>query len=129
LCEYVQHLSIFDYIYVSASLENRVVEYVNGMITTDKFCMSRSAQLQLVSSRYDVYLQRQARTAQVPLLDEIPHRGGDYDTAAVAHPATNEAAPRRPAALGSGVSVPPAMDATTERVGTDQLDISTGGAA
>jgi L-fuconate dehydratase len=28
LCEYVQHLSIFDYICVSASLENRVLEYV-----------------------------------------------------------------------------------------------------
>ncbi len=31
LCEYVQHLSIFDYIYVSASLENRVVEYVDHL--------------------------------------------------------------------------------------------------
>lgn len=31
LCEYVQHLSIFDYITVSASLENRVVEYVNHL--------------------------------------------------------------------------------------------------
>ena len=31
LCEYVQHLSIFDYIYVSASLENRLVEYVDHL--------------------------------------------------------------------------------------------------
>lgn len=31
LCEYVQHLSIFDYICVSASLENRVLEYVNHL--------------------------------------------------------------------------------------------------
>lgn len=31
LCEYVQHLSIFDYIAVSASLEDRVVEYVNHL--------------------------------------------------------------------------------------------------
>jgi L-fuconate dehydratase len=31
LCEYVQHLSIFDYIAVSASLDNRVVEYVNHL--------------------------------------------------------------------------------------------------
>ena len=31
LCEYVQHLSMFDYICVSASLENRVVEYVNHL--------------------------------------------------------------------------------------------------
>ena len=31
LCEYVQHLSIFDYIYVSASLENRILEYVDHL--------------------------------------------------------------------------------------------------
>jgi L-fuconate dehydratase len=29
LCEYVQHISLFDYICVSASLENRVIEYVD----------------------------------------------------------------------------------------------------
>jgi L-fuconate dehydratase len=31
LCEYVQHVSIFDYIAVSGSLENRVVEYVDHL--------------------------------------------------------------------------------------------------
>ena len=31
LCEYVQHLSIFDYIAVSASLENRILEYVDHL--------------------------------------------------------------------------------------------------
>ncbi len=31
LCEYVQHLSIFDYIAVSGSLENRIVEYVDHL--------------------------------------------------------------------------------------------------
>ena len=31
LCEYVQHLSIFDYIAVSASLEHRIVEYVDHL--------------------------------------------------------------------------------------------------
>jgi L-fuconate dehydratase len=31
LCEHVQHLSIFDYICVSASLEDRVVEYVDHL--------------------------------------------------------------------------------------------------
>src|SRR5213594_3728031 len=31
LCEYVQHLAIFDYICVSASLENRVLEYVDHL--------------------------------------------------------------------------------------------------
>jgi L-fuconate dehydratase len=31
LCEYVQHIAMFDYIAVSASLENRVVEYVDHL--------------------------------------------------------------------------------------------------
>jgi L-fuconate dehydratase len=31
LCEYVQHLAVFDYIAVSGSLENRVVEYVDNL--------------------------------------------------------------------------------------------------
>jgi L-fuconate dehydratase len=31
LCEYVQHLSIFDYIAVSACLDDRIVEYVNHL--------------------------------------------------------------------------------------------------
>jgi L-fuconate dehydratase len=31
LCELVQHMSIFDYIAVSASLENRVLEYVDHL--------------------------------------------------------------------------------------------------
>jgi len=31
LCEYVQHLSLFDYIAVSGSLENRVLEYVDHL--------------------------------------------------------------------------------------------------
>ncbi|MDP9372130.1 MAG: fuconate dehydratase, partial [Chloroflexota bacterium] len=31
LCEYVQHLSIFDYIAVGASLEDRILEYVDHL--------------------------------------------------------------------------------------------------
>jgi L-fuconate dehydratase len=31
LCEYVQHLSMFDYLCVSASVENRVIEYVDHL--------------------------------------------------------------------------------------------------
>ncbi|MDQ3930993.1 MAG: L-fuconate dehydratase [Chloroflexota bacterium] len=31
LCEYVQHLSLFDYICVSASLEDRIIEYVDHL--------------------------------------------------------------------------------------------------
>ena len=31
LCEYVQHISLFDYIAVSGSLEDRVLEYVDHL--------------------------------------------------------------------------------------------------
>jgi len=31
LCEYVQHLAVFDYIAVSASLDDRLVEYVDHL--------------------------------------------------------------------------------------------------
>jgi len=31
LCEYVQHLAIFDYVAVSGSLDNRVVEWVDHL--------------------------------------------------------------------------------------------------
>ncbi|MES1258730.1 MAG: enolase C-terminal domain-like protein, partial [Acidobacteriota bacterium] len=31
LCEYVQHLSIFDYVCVGASLENRLLEFVDHL--------------------------------------------------------------------------------------------------
>ena len=31
LCEYVQHLSMFDYLCVSGTMENRVVEYVDHL--------------------------------------------------------------------------------------------------
>ena len=31
LCEYVQHLSIFDYLSVSCALENRVIEFVDHL--------------------------------------------------------------------------------------------------
>jgi L-fuconate dehydratase len=31
LCEYVQHLSIFDFISVSCTMENRVIEYVDHL--------------------------------------------------------------------------------------------------
>jgi L-fuconate dehydratase len=31
LCEYVQHLSMFDYVSVTGSLENRIIEYVDHL--------------------------------------------------------------------------------------------------
>jgi len=31
LCEYVQHIAMIDYIFITGSLENRVIEYVDHL--------------------------------------------------------------------------------------------------
>jgi len=102
---------------------------VNGMITKDKFCWSRTAQLQLTWSRYDVYLQRKARaTAHGYPSDEQTHPGGSHETAAMADSTADQPASRRPTPLGSGLSAPPAVDAASDnRAGQDQLPNRTGG--
>lgn len=103
---------------------------VNGMIANDKFCFVRTARLQLTWSRYDVYLQRKARLASGYAPDVQSHRGGSYETAPVAHSATDDPTSRWPAALGSGVSVPPAMDsASVTGAEPDRLPKHTGALA
>ena len=98
------------------------------MIANDKFCFVRTATLQLTGSRYDVYLQRKARLASGYAPDVQSHRGGSRETAAVAHSATDDPAPRRPAALGSGLSAPPAMDSTiNDGAEPDRRSSHTGG--
>ena len=106
----------------------RCVSCFNGMIANDKFCFVRTVSLQLTWSRYDVYLQRKARLASGYPPDVQSHRGGSHETAAVAHSATDDPAPGRSAALGAGLSAPPAMDSTTDdRAGLDRPLKHTGG--
>jgi L-fuconate dehydratase len=59
LCEYVQHLSIFDYICVSASLENRVVEFVDHLHEhfIDPVCMSHGRYMPPLQPGYSIQMK------------------------------------------------------------------------
>src|SRR5688572_12020087 len=81
---------------------------VNGLLTNDKFCLSRSARLTLAWSRYQVHLERQGRIGSGYLRDESFHRGGGHE-ARMADSAADGPVPGRPAALGPGLPAPPAM--------------------
>jgi len=72
LCEYVQHLSIFDYIAVGASLEDRVCEYVDNL--HEHFV----APVRIVNGRYAVPLTPGYSIEMHPAsLDEHEFRGGN----------------------------------------------------
>ena len=84
---------------------------VNGLITNDKFCMTRSGRLTLSWSRYEVRQRRRALAASdYPSLEQSQH-GGIYETpvadAAADHPVSGWAA-----TLGSGVPLSAPMDPT-----------------
>ena len=82
---------------------------INGLITNDKFCLTRTGQLQLSWPRARHRLQR-AVVPQLP--DEVTHQGGQHARAAatrLARSAHQRADAHRPAALGPGVSAPSAV--------------------
>ena len=82
---------------------------LNGIIANDKFCMTRHGQLRLSWSRASVYLHSKIRREFGYPLDEHAHLGGTDETP-VAHPSYDSDACKRPAALGSSLSEPSAMD-------------------
>src|SRR5258707_1677486 len=92
-----------------ATVENRV----NGLITNDKFCLTRCGRLALTWPRSHPLPRawRQGSAAYAPRDD--PHRrGGRHASPAhalVAPPPSTVPSPGRAAALGSRVSVPPAV--------------------
>ena len=80
---------------------------INGLITNDKFCLTRVGRLRLSWPRAQIRCQ--ASTGAYPR-GEITHRGGDHAAAApLARPAHRRGGSNRPAALGPGLSAPPAV--------------------
>jgi hypothetical protein len=79
---------------------------LNGLITNDKFCLTRRGQLQLSWPRARV-MGRRVAAAYLP--DELSHRGGGHETPVAGAP-IHASVGRRPAPLGSGLSAPPAVD-------------------
>jgi hypothetical protein len=86
-----------------------LVRLLHGLITNDKFCLTRRTQLRLSWPRAR-WAGRAWPSKQPP--DEVTHRGGEHAAPAaarVARPAERGADGGRAAALGSGVPVPPAV--------------------
>ncbi len=82
---------------------------LNGLITNDKFCLTRTGQLRLSWPRARGGL-RDPGAPQLP--GEITRRGEEHAAAAATHlarQARRRADRDRPAALGSGLSAPPAV--------------------
>ena len=78
---------------------------VNGLITNDKFCLTRAGRLRLSWPRARVRSLTPAYS-----FGEVIHRGGEHAAAAhLARPAHRRSDGDRPAALGSGLPAPPAM--------------------
>jgi hypothetical protein len=81
---------------------------LNGLITNDKFCMSRMGRLKLSWSRYPLRLRGQAMGQPVYPPDESSRRGGSRETPMDNSPA-DETISGRAAAVGSRLPVPSAM--------------------
>jgi hypothetical protein len=80
-------------------------ELLNGLITNDKFCLTRAGRLRLSWPRARVRSLAPAYSS-----GDVIHRGGEHAAAApLARPAHRRSDGDRPAALGSGLSAPPAM--------------------
>jgi len=89
----------------------------NGLITNDKFCLSRTGRLTLSWSRRLPHLRDQPSGETAYPSDETSHRGGTYETPVENSPHT-ETGPGRAAPVGSGLPASSAMD-TVERAGTN----------
>src|SRR5215208_1657930 len=85
---------------------------LNGLITNDKFCLTRTGRLQLSWPR--ARWAGRAWPARHPP-DEVTHRGGEHAgpaTARVARAADRRAGGHGGAALGPGLPAPPAVGDT-----------------
>ena len=98
-------LEIFGQSVVAAEPSERPL---NGLITNDKFCLTRTGRLRLSWPRARVGLRVPA-SLQPP--GGVTHQGGEHAAAAthLARPAQWRAGGNRPAALGSGLPASPAV--------------------
>ncbi len=72
LCEYVQHLSMIDYICISGALENRVIEYVDHLHEhfIDPVVIKNSAYMPPKASGYSITMKAES-------LDKYSYPGGE----------------------------------------------------
>jgi hypothetical protein len=85
----------------------------NGLITNDKFCLSRHVRLKLTWSRYPLRLRLCARASGAYLPGESAHvgthRGGSYETT-MAHPSPDTPPVGRATTLGPRLPTPFGVD-------------------
>jgi hypothetical protein len=74
----------------------------NGLITKDKFCLSRFGKLELNWSRYEVYLKRKVKLETQYADDESQHQGGVYEALMASSPPSQPSV-RWGAPLGSSL--------------------------
>jgi hypothetical protein len=80
----------------------------NGLITNDKFCLTRSCRLTLTWSRRPLRLRELLASDPGYLSDAEAHRRGAHETPVESSPRT-EGPAGRAAPLGPGLPTPPAM--------------------
>jgi hypothetical protein len=89
---------------------------LNGLITNDKFCLTRTGRLTLTWSRRRPQPPGPSSGGTAYPSDGQFHRGGTYETPPVEHSPRTEIGLGRTAPLGSGLPAPSAMD-VVERAG------------
>ena len=82
---------------------------LNGLITNDKFCMTRTRRLVLNGWRRPKRLREPASEEMNYLQGESAHRGGAYEASMVCAPTAGSLA-RGSASVGSSLPAPAAMD-------------------
>src|SRR6266852_9203523 len=111
-------LSNTDMCYIYHGVELRKLS-PNGMITNDKFCLSRHARLHLSHWRLAQRSQPNvaARLSYPSDRDEstLRHRGGSNEATPMDMPPSASGADGSSAPLGSSLSVPSAMDHSSSR--------------
>src|SRR5215831_13218113 len=87
---------------------DRQKHFINGLVTNDKFCMSRQSQIKLRWSR-QLYRSRPRKSRYAP--HETSHQGAYYETS-VADTSTVSGVGRRGTTVGSSLPASPAMEPT-----------------
>jgi hypothetical protein len=92
---------------------------VNGLITNDKFCLSRTVHLQLSWSRLPFHRHRiRTNAMKYPLLDERTHQGGSYEEPSMASTPAPDRAAGWTAAMESSLSTALLMEQPANSVRT-----------
>ena len=115
-------VKVQDHCQIEPPLCGRHISDINGMITNDKFCLSRNGQLQLSWSRIGLYECRRSQRPKVGYPSRnTDHSGGKCETT-MASSSPDQSEIGRAATLGSGLSTATEVEpgARAEQLAADQ---------